>query len=101
MAGTPPDAYTDKGQLWGNPLYDWPALRRRGYRWWTERLRRTFELFDLARIDHFRGFVAYWAVPRGVDPRPPRGPGGGPMGTMAAVTATGTPDEPASSWADR
>jgi 4-alpha-glucanotransferase len=66
VAGTPPDAYTDKGQLWGNPLYDWPALRRRdGYRWWVERLRRTFALFDLARIDHFRGFVSYWAVPRG------------------------------------
>ena len=63
VAGTPPDAYTDKGQLWGNPLYDWPALQRRGYRWWTARLARTFELFDLARIDHFRGFVAYWAVP--------------------------------------
>jgi 4-alpha-glucanotransferase len=63
VAGVPPDAFTDKGQLWGNPLYDWPALRRRRYRWWTERLRRTFELFDLARIDHFRGFVAYWAVP--------------------------------------
>ena len=65
VAGTPPDAYTDKGQLWGNPLYDWPALRRRGYRWWIARLARTFALFDLARIDHFRGFVAYWAVPRG------------------------------------
>jgi 4-alpha-glucanotransferase len=65
VAGTPPDAYTDKGQLWGNPLYDWPALQRRRYRWWTERLRRTFELYDVARIDHFRGFVAYWAVPRG------------------------------------
>jgi 4-alpha-glucanotransferase len=66
VAGVPPDAFTDKGQLWGNPLYDWPALRRRGgYRWWTERLRRTFELYDVARIDHFRGFVAYWAVPRG------------------------------------
>jgi 4-alpha-glucanotransferase len=64
VAGTPPDAFTDKGQLWGNPLYDWPALRRRGhYRWWIERLRRTFALFDLARIDHFRAFVAYWAVP--------------------------------------
>ena len=63
VAGTPPDAYTDKGQLWGNPLYDWPALRRRGYRWWIERLRRTFELYDLARVDHFRGFVSYWAVP--------------------------------------
>jgi 4-alpha-glucanotransferase len=65
VAGTPPDAFTDKGQLWGNPLYDWPALRRRGYRWWIERLRRTFALHDIARIDHFRGFVAYWAVPRG------------------------------------
>jgi 4-alpha-glucanotransferase len=65
VAGVPPDAFTDKGQLWGNPLYDWPALRRRGYRWWIARLRRTFELYDLARIDHFRGFVAYWAVPAG------------------------------------
>jgi 4-alpha-glucanotransferase len=66
VAGVPPDAFTDKGQLWGNPLYDWPALRRDGhYAWWTERFRRTFELYDVARIDHFRGFVAYWAVPRG------------------------------------
>ena len=65
VAGVPPDAFTDKGQLWGNPLYDWPALQRRGYRWWVDRLRRVFELFDLARIDHFRGFVAYWAVPAG------------------------------------
>ena len=83
VAGTPPDAYTDKGQLWGNPLYDWPALRRRGYRWWTDRLRRTFELFDLARIDHFRGFVAYWAVPRGarhaLSGRWSRGPGRAPF----------------------
>src|SRR3954453_5679210 len=65
VAGVPPDAFTDKGQLWGNPLYDWPALRRRRYRWWAERFRRVFELYDLARIDHFRGFVAYWAVPKG------------------------------------
>jgi 4-alpha-glucanotransferase len=65
VAGVPPDQFTARGQLWGNPVYDWPALRRRGYGWWVERLRRTFELFDLARIDHFRGFVAYWAVPRG------------------------------------
>jgi 4-alpha-glucanotransferase len=63
VAGVPPDAFTDTGQLWGNPLYDWPALQRRRYRWWTERLRRTFALFDVTRIDHFRGFVAYWAVP--------------------------------------
>jgi 4-alpha-glucanotransferase len=59
----PPDAFTADGQLWGNPLYDWPALRQSGYAWWTARFRRTFELFDLVRIDHFRGFVAYWAVP--------------------------------------
>lgn len=65
VAGAPPDAFSSSGQLWGNPLYDWPALRRRRYRWWTERLRRTLELFDIARIDHFRGFVAYWAVPAG------------------------------------
>src|SRR4051794_11866488 len=63
VAGVPPDAYAATGQLWGNPLYDWPALQRRGYRWWVERFRRTFELFDLVRVDHFRGFVAYWAVP--------------------------------------
>jgi 4-alpha-glucanotransferase len=79
VAGVPPDAFTSKGQLWGNPLYDWPALRRRRYRWWTERLRRTFDLFDLARIDHFRGFVAYWAVPatarEAVSGRWKRGPG--------------------------
>jgi 4-alpha-glucanotransferase len=65
VAGVPPDAYSDKGQLWGNPLYDWPALQRRRYGWWVARLRRTFELVDLARIDHFRAFAAYWAVPAG------------------------------------
>jgi 4-alpha-glucanotransferase len=65
VAGVPPDAYAAEGQLWGNPLYDWPALQRRGYRWWVERMRRTFELFDLVRVDHFRGFVAFWDVPKG------------------------------------
>ena len=83
VAGTPPDAYTDKGQLWGNPLYDWGALRRRQYRWWTDRLRRTFDLVDLARIDHFRGFAAYWTVPRGarhaLAGRWSRGPGRAPF----------------------
>src|SRR5215472_13963098 len=63
VAGVPPDAVAKGGQLWGNPLYDWPAARREGYHWWIERLRRTFELVDLTRIDHFRGFVSYWAVP--------------------------------------
>src|SRR5260221_530489 len=63
VAGAPPDGYSKTGQLWGNPVYDWSAMRRDGYRWWVERLRRVFELYDLARIDHFRGFVSYWAVP--------------------------------------
>ncbi len=63
VAGVPPDAFSETGQLWGNPLYDWPALSRRRYAWWTQRLRRTFDLFDVVRIDHFRGFTAYWAVP--------------------------------------
>jgi 4-alpha-glucanotransferase len=83
VAGVPADLYATRGQLWGNPLYDWPALASRRYRWWTERLRRTFELFDLARIDHFRGFVAYWSVPRGAaDARGGswrRGPGRAPF----------------------
>ncbi|HJU37226.1 MAG TPA: 4-alpha-glucanotransferase [Gaiellaceae bacterium] len=63
VAGAPPDALSAAGQRWGNPLYDWPAHRATGYRWWRERFRRTFELFDLCRIDHFRGFVSYWAIP--------------------------------------
>jgi 4-alpha-glucanotransferase len=62
VAGVPPDEYTEEGQLWGNPLYDWRALRAQRFRWWVERFRRTFELLDLTRVDHFRGFVAYWAV---------------------------------------
>jgi 4-alpha-glucanotransferase len=63
VAGAPPDAFSVKGQLWGNPLYDWPVMQRSGYRWWVERVRRTLELYDAVRIDHFRGLVAYWAVP--------------------------------------
>ena len=65
VAGVPPDAYSRNGQLWGNPLYDWPTARATGWRWWIERFRRTLELVDLTRVDHFRGFVAYWAVPEG------------------------------------
>jgi 4-alpha-glucanotransferase len=80
VAGAPPDSFSARGQLWGNPLYDWPALQRRRYRWWVERVRRTLALFDLARIDHFRGLVAYWAVPAGardaVGGGWRRGPGG-------------------------
>ncbi len=82
VAGAPPDYYSEKGQHWGNPLYDWPALQRRRYRWWTERFRRTFELFDLARVDHFRGFVSYWAIPDGA---PDARSGGWRRGPGAAV----------------
>ncbi len=63
VAGAPPDAFSALGQLWGNPVYDWRALREQRYRWWVERLRRNMALFDLVRLDHFRGFVSYWAVP--------------------------------------
>jgi 4-alpha-glucanotransferase len=62
VAGAPPDALSALGQRWGNPLYDWPVHRQTGYRWWIERFRRTFELVDETRIDHFRGFVSYWAI---------------------------------------
>jgi 4-alpha-glucanotransferase len=65
VAGVPPDAFSANGQLWGNPLYRWDALRRSGFRWWVERFRRVFELVDVVRLDHFRGLVAYWAVPEG------------------------------------
>src|SRR5437867_7945749 len=65
VAGVPPDLFAATGPVVGNPLYDWTAMRADGYRWWIERFRRTFELVDLTRVDHFRGFVSYWAVPEG------------------------------------
>ena len=79
VSGAPPDDFSRTGQLWGNPVFDWRAARAEGFRWWTERFRRTFELVDLTRIDHFRGFVSYWAVPAGArtakNGRWRRGPG--------------------------
>jgi len=87
VAGAPPDSFSAGGQLWGNPLYDWPALQRRRYRWWIQRMRRTLELFDAVRIDHFRGFVSYWAVPAGArtarDGHWKRGPGRALFDAMA------------------
>jgi len=65
VAGAPPDPLNANGQHWGNPLYDWPEHRRTGFRWWIERFRRTLDHVDIARVDHFRGFVAYWAIPPG------------------------------------
>ena len=63
VAGVPPDAFSDTGQRWGNPLYDWPAMRREKYAWWVARLRAALGQADLVRFDHFRGFEAYWRVP--------------------------------------
>lgn len=63
VAGVPPDAFTDDGQLWGNPLYDWDALKKSNFQWWTDRLRTHFSLLDMVRIDHFRGLEACWEIP--------------------------------------
>lgn len=65
VAGVPPDYFSATGQLWGNPLYDWKAMAQSGYGWWIERIRRCMRLVDCVRIDHFRGFEAYWSVPYG------------------------------------
>jgi 4-alpha-glucanotransferase len=65
VAGVPPDYFSATGQLWGNPLYRWEAMARDGYAWWMDRLRLALSFFDLVRIDHFRGFEAYWEVPAG------------------------------------
>ena len=63
VAGVPPDYFAENGQLWGNPLYNWDAMRRDGYQWWSDRLGQAADLFDVVRIDHFRGFSRYWSVP--------------------------------------
>ncbi len=63
VAGVPPDYFSATGQLWGNPLYRWEAMAESGYRWWTDRMRHAQSMFDLIRLDHFRGFEAYWEVP--------------------------------------
>ena len=63
VAGVPPDYFTPTGQLWGNPLYRWEVHKADGFEWWVNRMRAAFELFDIVRLDHFRGFVGYWEVP--------------------------------------
>lgn len=63
VAGVPPDYFSATGQRWGNPLYNWDVMERDGYAWWIERIKSTFALVDIARIDHFRGFAAYWEIP--------------------------------------
>lgn len=65
VAGCPPDAFSATGQLWGNPLYDWKSRKESGYEWWMKRMERSYELYDVVRIDHFHGFAEYYAVPYG------------------------------------
>ena len=65
VAGCPPDAFSETGQLWGNPIYNWSALEDDEYSWWIDRVRESFKLYDVVRIDHFRGFESYWEVPYG------------------------------------
>ncbi|CAA7395072.1 unnamed protein product [Spirodela intermedia] len=63
VSGVPPDAFSETGQLWGSPLYDWKAMEKDGFPWWIKRIKRALNLYDEFRIDHFRGFAGYWAIP--------------------------------------
>lgn len=65
VGGVPPDYFSETGQLWGNPLFRWDVLKKTGYSWWIDRIKTNLFLYDIIRIDHFRGFAAYWAVPYG------------------------------------
>ena len=65
VAGVPPDYFSKTGQLWGNPVYQWKRLKETGYNWWIQRIKHNLNLFDMIRVDHFRGFVAYWEVASG------------------------------------
>jgi len=65
VAGCPPDYFSETGQLWGNPLYDWEYLDKNNYIWWINRIKTSLKLYDLVRIDHFRGFEAFWSIPYG------------------------------------
>lgn len=89
QAGVPPDYFSETGQLWGNPIYDWDACRASGYRWWIERMRAALATFDILRLDHFRGFEAYWEVPgdaeTAINGRWAPGPGAGLFEALTAA----------------
>jgi len=88
VAGVPPDYFSADGQLWGNPLYDWEAMKQDGYSWWIRRIEGASHLYDVLRIDHFRGLESYWAVPYGEttakNGRWVKGPGMDLMGVLLA-----------------
>ncbi|MCT4562889.1 MAG: 4-alpha-glucanotransferase [Maledivibacter sp.] len=79
VSGCPPDAFSETGQLWGNPIYNWSVMEKRGFRWWIERIQANSRLYDITRIDHFRGFESYWEIPYGdetaINGRWVKGPG--------------------------
>jgi 4-alpha-glucanotransferase len=89
QAGVPPDYFSETGQLWGNPIYDWEVMRHREYDWWIRRMQAAFALFDLVRIDHFRGFEAFWEVPgsepTAVNGQWVEGPGADLLGAIATA----------------
>jgi 4-alpha-glucanotransferase len=86
VSGCPPDSFSADGQLWGNPLYNWMAMKKDGYGWWIRRIAGAARLYDVLRIDHFRGLESYWAIPYGAktakDGRWVKGPGMDLMGTL-------------------
>ncbi len=65
VAGCPPDIFSATGQLWGNPIYDWNHMEKNHYKWWIDRIRQSFKIYDVLRIDHFKGFESYWSIPYG------------------------------------
>lgn len=67
VSGCPPDAFSEKGQLWGNPIYNWSEMKKEDYRWWKNRIKHSFKMFDVLRIDHFRGFESYWEIKYGTE----------------------------------
>jgi 4-alpha-glucanotransferase len=93
VAGVPPDYFSETGQLWGNPLYRWDRMREDGYAWWAERIKMALTQADAVRIDHFRGFEAYWEVPAGEETatcgRWVEGPGAGLFDALRSALGTG------------
>src|SRR5262249_60200511 len=91
-AGVPPDYFSATGQLWGNPHYDWEAMKRADYAWWIARFRKTLEQVDLVRLDHFRGFEASWEVPAGNSKAVGRAGGRAPRAELREATKTALGD---------